>query len=56
MMATIETSVSVVLELSETEAQWLKDAMENALREFEPATDTRIRTDLWNALDVAGVH
>jgi len=52
--------VTYTLELSETEANWLRGIMQNPLYDIEPADesplDTEMRESFWNALSIPHVE
>ena len=52
-MAGATCEISVTLTLSEDEANWLKQLVQNPITENESAFSSNIRANLWNALDKA---
>lgn len=52
--AIVERQVTVTLTLSEAEAKWLKNIMQNPINcrsyEDEPMVDRQMRESFWNAL------
>ena len=50
MNSTIETKVTITLEMSETEAIWLKGMVQNAKGLIESPESAEIRKSFWDAL------
>lgn len=53
MMAYTKSSVTVVLELSEQEAKWLAEVVQNPLHDNETIFEQGVRESLWKALTEA---
>ena len=54
MKSQIKSNIEYTLILDEQEARWLRDAVQNPLRDEESPLDQQIRGSIWDALEIKG--